>query len=73
MSLIVRQLLAGKDFARRDVFAGQMANFVYLIGDDETRECLLVDPAWDIHGLVDQLDQADLKLVGVLVTHYHPD
>ena len=73
MGFFIRQLLAGKDFARRDAFAGQMANFVYALGDDETRECLLVDPAWDLAGLVNQLDEADLRLSGVLVTHYHPD
>ena len=36
--LYFRQLLAGKDFAKADPIAGQMVNFVYLIGDRQTGE-----------------------------------
>jgi hydroxyacylglutathione hydrolase len=73
MSLFVRQLLAGRDFGESDYFAAQMANFVYLIGDDEKRTCMVVDPAWDIPGIVDFIDREGLTLIGALVTHYHPD
>ena len=31
---------------------GPMQNFVYLIGSKRTRECLLVDPAWDTDALL---------------------
>ena len=31
-----------------------MANFAYLIGSRETRECLLVDPAWSVDALLDR-------------------
>jgi glyoxylase-like metal-dependent hydrolase (beta-lactamase superfamily II) len=50
-----------------------MANFVYVIGDDQTRDCVLVDPAWDVQGILDRIDSDQMKLKGVLVTHYHPD
>jgi glyoxylase-like metal-dependent hydrolase (beta-lactamase superfamily II) len=50
-----------------------MANFVYLVGDDATRECMVVDPAWDIKGIIDFVEQESMRLVGALVTHYHPD
>jgi len=73
MSLYLRQLLAGRDFARSDVFASQMANFVYLIGDEEQRACMVVDPAWDIRGILDVVDKDEMTLAGALVTHYHPD
>jgi hypothetical protein len=43
--LYFRQLLAGRDFARRDPIAAQMVNFVYLIGDRAKRQALMVDPA----------------------------
>jgi len=71
--VIIRQLLAGVDFATADPFAGQMLNFVYLIADRESGEALLVDPAWDIAGLLGAVAAADLKLTGILATHYHPD
>lgn len=68
-----KQLLAGVHVAEEDVSARQMANFIYLLGDRESRECLVVDPAWDIDGLLRVVQEDDMKLVGALVTHYHPD
>jgi len=71
--LYFRQLLAGRDFGKGDPVAAQMQNFVYLIGDEDTRECVVVDPAWAVNDLVDLVEADDMKLVGALVTHYHPD
>lgn len=68
-----RQLLAGRQVATRDPAAGQMANFMYLLGDPAKREAVLVDPAWDVSGLLAQAREDDYKIVGALVTHYHPD
>ena len=57
----------------RQIPAGPMENFVYAIGCEETRRCVLVDPAWAIDDLLATLDADDMQLEGVLVTHYHPD
>jgi len=73
MGLYVKQLLAGRDFGESDHVAAQMANFVYLIGDDEKRMCMVVDPAWDIPGIIDFIDREGMTLIGALVSHYHPD
>ncbi|HYV00566.1 MAG TPA: MBL fold metallo-hydrolase [Pyrinomonadaceae bacterium] len=73
MALYLKQLLAGRDFAKPDVFASRMANFVYLVGDDELRRCMVVDPAWDIPGILDFIDREEMELTGALVSHYHPD
>jgi len=73
MGLYIKQLRAGHDFARNNNFAAQMANFVYIIGDDAEKVCMLVDPAWDVRGLLDCVEREEMKLTGVLVTHYHPD
>lgn len=73
MGLYIRQLLAGRDFARADYFASQMANFVYLVGDDELKVSMVVDPAWDIPGIIEFADHEGMRLDGALVTHYHPD
>jgi glyoxylase-like metal-dependent hydrolase (beta-lactamase superfamily II) len=71
--LYFRQLLAGRDFAQGDMLARQMVNFVYLIGDRETGEAVVVDPAYDVQGLLDILADDDMRLTGALATHYHPD
>ena len=71
--LYFRQLLSGRDFATTDQIATQMVNFVYAIGDRQTGECLLVDPAYDPAALVDTVEADGMTVTGVLATHYHPD
>ncbi len=71
--LYFRQLLSGRDFARTDPVARQMVNFAYAIGDRETGEALLVDPAYAVAELLDLLAADEMRCVGVLGTHYHPD
>jgi glyoxylase-like metal-dependent hydrolase (beta-lactamase superfamily II) len=71
--LYFRQLLSGRDFAKGDGIATQMRNFAYLIGDRQTGDCLVVDPAYAASDLVDALQADGMHLSGVLVTHHHPD
>ena len=52
---------------------GPMQNFAYLIGCKSTREVAVVDPAWDIDGLLNFINEREYKLTAALVTHYHPD
>ncbi len=52
---------------------GPMANFTYLVGSRSTREVAVVDPAWDIDGLLDHIAERDYTLTAALATHYHPD
>lgn len=53
--------------------AGEMANLVYLVGSRQTRECVVIDPAWNVDGLLDQAEADGMNVVGALVTHYHQD
>ena len=71
--LFFKQLLSGVDVGKSDSSAQQMANFIYLIGDKNTRECVIVDPAWDIDGILKVIEGEEMTLKGSLVTHYHPD
>jgi glyoxylase-like metal-dependent hydrolase (beta-lactamase superfamily II) len=71
--LYFRQILAGREVARIHPVAGQMANFMYLVGDRRKQECFVVDPAWDVRGLLDEAARDGMKVTGALVTHYHPD
>ncbi|HEY3997318.1 MAG TPA: MBL fold metallo-hydrolase [Candidatus Xenobia bacterium] len=52
---------------------GSMANYAYFIGSQRTREALVVDPAWDVQQVIDTAQSEGYKLVGALVTHFHPD
>ncbi len=71
--LYFRQLLSGRDFATEDPVANQMVNFVYAIGDRQTGDCLLVDPAYAVGELIDAVEADGMAVSGVLATHYHPD
>jgi len=68
-----RQLLAGRDYAVGDAVALSMRNFTYAIGDSQTGEVLLVDPAYRPRELLEMLKADGMTLVGAVATHYHPD
>jgi glyoxylase-like metal-dependent hydrolase (beta-lactamase superfamily II) len=68
-----RQLLAGRDFAVGDELATSMRNFTYALGDRETGDAVLVDPAYRPSELIDILVGDEMRLMGVIATHYHPD
>jgi len=61
------------DLYFKQIPVGDMANLVYLVGSKATRECVIVDPAWNIAGLIDQAAADGMNVVGALVTHYHQD
>jgi glyoxylase-like metal-dependent hydrolase (beta-lactamase superfamily II) len=71
--LYFRQLLSGRDYAVGDPIASQMRNFSYLIGDRQTGECVVVDPAYAAGDLLAVAHADGMQLSGVLVTHHHPD
>jgi hydroxyacylglutathione hydrolase len=57
----------------RQIQLGPMANFVYLLADPETKECAVVDPAWDVAAILEAVHQEGWRLRKILVTHNHPD
>jgi glyoxylase-like metal-dependent hydrolase (beta-lactamase superfamily II) len=71
--LYFRQLLSGRDFAVGDPVATQMVNFAYLIGDRETGEAVVVDPAYEVDELIELAGADGVRIVGALATHHHPD
>ena len=66
-------LLVDCELIIEQIPVGPMQNFAYLVGSRRTREVAVVDPAWDIDGLLKFINERDYKLVAALVTHYHPD
>jgi glyoxylase-like metal-dependent hydrolase (beta-lactamase superfamily II) len=64
---------AGAGVYLRQMELGPMQNLVYLIGDPVTRECVVVDPAWEIDTIVETAARDRMTLTGALVTHTHQD
>ena len=52
---------------------GPMANFTYLVGSRSSREVAVVDPAWEVDGILDRINEQGYTLTAALATHYHPD
>eukprot|EP00271_Cylindrocystis_brebissonii_P014292 TRINITY_DN35604_c0_g1_i1.p1 TRINITY_DN35604_c0_g1~~TRINITY_DN35604_c0_g1_i1.p1 ORF type:complete len:393 (+),score=83.40 TRINITY_DN35604_c0_g1_i1:266-1444(+) len=83
--LFFRQLSPGEHFAvqpagsldpfKQQIFmhAKNMRNFVYLIGDAQTREVVVVDAAWDTQGILAYAESEMVKVTGAVVTHHHFD
>jgi hydroxyacylglutathione hydrolase len=57
----------------RQLEVGPMENFIYLIGDKKTRECVMVDPAWDVNQVLRTAEADDMKVIAGLATHHHYD
>jgi hydroxyacylglutathione hydrolase len=68
-----RQLLSGRDFALGDPVAAQMVNFAYALGDRDSGEAVLVDPAYAVGELCDLVEADGMRIVGALATHHHAD
>ena len=64
---------ANDDLYFRQIPLGPMQNFIYLVGSRRTRQCLVVDPAWDTTALLEAAARDDMTITGALVTHNHPD
>ena len=55
------------------MMATQMVNFAYLLGDRDSGECVIVDPAYAVHDIVSIAEDDGMKVVGALASHYHAD
>ena len=50
-----------------------MQNFIYLVGDRNAREALVVDPAWDVKTVLSTAEREGFQVMGALITHTHFD
>ncbi|NQY73763.1 MAG: MBL fold metallo-hydrolase [Candidatus Margulisbacteria bacterium] len=52
---------------------GPMQNFVYLIEETATKKAAVVDPAWDVPKIIDEVNTRNLDLTSLYLTHGHHD
>jgi len=45
----------------------------YLVGDEKTKECAIIDPAIDIEPYLESIENRGLRLVYIIDTHSHAD
>jgi hydroxyacylglutathione hydrolase len=60
-------------FYLKQMEVGPMQNFVYLIGDRNKREILVVDPAWNVPAMLKAAEDEGFQVKGALITHTHFD
>ena len=52
---------------------GPLNNFIYLLGDPDTSEMAIVDPAWDVDFICREAKRLGYRITKVFLTHGHPD
>jgi len=52
---------------------GNMQNFSYIIGDEESKEGAIIDAGWEPEKLVEIAESKELKVKYILLTHTHYD
>ncbi|KAI8139832.1 beta-lactamase-like protein [Fennellomyces sp. T-0311] len=84
MGLNIVQIMPGKDIAikrsfhkpiqnRIYEFAQMMRNIIYIVADEETKHCIVVDACWDIDGIFNIVEEYGYHIVGAAITHMHFD
>ena len=52
---------------------GNMANFTYILEDEESGDAILLDPSWNLDEVQNVITRYDLKIKYIVNTHYHFD
>jgi hydroxyacylglutathione hydrolase len=57
----------------RQRFIPGLAIYSYLVGDEKTRECAVIDPSRDVDYFIDLAEREGLHITHILETHVHAD
>ena len=60
-------------FKIEQIAVGKMANFTYLIIDNEEKEIAIVDPSWDLEKIFEIINKNEYKVTYIINTHSHFD
>ncbi len=61
------------DIYLKQLELGPMQNFIYLVGDPQTREAAVVDPGWEVPAILTAAERDGYRLTKAFVTHHHFD
>lgn len=57
----------------RQLELGPMQNFVYLIGDPDSKDAAVIDPGWEVPRILDMAKKDGYRITRVFLTHHHFD
>lgn len=52
---------------------GSKSNFTYLVGDEQSRLAVIVDPAGEVERILKEVKKRNLNIIYIINTHSHPD
>ena len=52
---------------------GNMANFTYILADEESGDAIILNPSWNLEEIEKMITRYDLKIKYIVNTHYHFD
>src|SRR5215204_6200572 len=55
------------------IAVGQMANFTYIVADEENGEAAVIDPSWDLDKIFQTLKKNNWRTKYIINTHTHFD
>jgi len=50
-----------------------MGNFAYIVGDEATKKCCIIDPGFDVENIIEEANNLGFSIDKVLLTHGHYD
>ncbi len=55
------------------IHVGPMQNFTYVVEDESTQECIVIDPSWDLDKIIQIIEEQNLNPKYIVNTHWHDD
>ena len=52
---------------------GQIETNCYIVTNENTRECVVIDPGDESNAILNYIEDNRLKCTAILITHGHPD
>lgn len=51
----------------------EFINYTYIVIDEKSKECVIIDPAWEIDKIINYINNRNLEVKGIFLTHSHYD
>ncbi len=68
-----KKLNFGDKMLIKQILAGPLNNFIYLIGCDITKEAVVIDPCAEVNKIIDIANSYSLNIKYIFNTHHHAD
>lgn len=71
--MLIKDKIVPPEVILHQMEIGPLQNFIYFLGDAETKEIAVVDPAWDVNFLCEEAKKHGYTISKIFLTHGHMD